>query len=58
MTLSSSFMIKALLQFVTQLLPGPTDFSRYGSVPLLCDITSLVDQVLTTASMFYLAILR
>ena len=51
-------MIKAPLQFVTQLLPGPTDFSRYGSVPLLCDITSLVDQVLTTTSMFYLAILR
>jgi len=44
-------------ELVTQLLPGPTDFSRYGSVPLLCDITSLVDQVLTTTTMFYLAIL-
>jgi len=44
-------------EFVIKLLPGPTNFSRYDQNPLLCDITSMTDQVLVTSNMFYLAIL-
>lgn len=44
-------------EFVTAVLPGPTDFSRYDSAPLLCELSCLADHVLTTSSMFYLSIL-
>ena len=42
---------------MTAVLPGPTDFSRYDSAPLLCELSCLADHVLTTSSMFYLSIL-
>ena len=40
------------------LLPGGTpNFTDYQNVPLLCDLTSMADNCLTSSNMFYLAFL-
>ena len=36
---------------------GQLNFSEYDRVPLLCDLTSLADNCLTSANMLYLAFL-
>ena len=36
---------------------GGLNFREYNRVPLLCDLTSMADNCLTSANMFYLAFL-
>merc|ERR1719245_2540930 len=36
---------------------GPLNFTQYDSVPLLCDVTSMLDIILSSSNMFFLSFL-